>query len=138
MHDTAIFWPAIVQAFLIFALYLLLSKRRVAAVRARRATVKQFRENLSEPEDSLFVHNSLQNQFELPVLFFVVVLALHQTGGDNPVAVGLAWFFAISRLAHAYEHVTENRVIRRRTMFMAGVGAVIALWSWLGIHLVIG
>ena len=135
MTDTAIFWPMIAHVVLVVALYALLGMRRAAAIKAGQAKTSQFRENLNEPEDSLFARNSLANQFELPVLFHAVCLSLHVTGGDGPWAVALAWLFALSRYAHAAIHVTSNRIRHRQPAFTAGFVAVIALWATLAVHL---
>ena len=135
MYQVAIFWPMIAQVALVVALYALLGVRRAAAVKAGRARPSQFRDNLNEPEDSLFVRNSLANQFELPVLFFAVCLALHVTGGAGVWAVVLAWLFVASRYLHAFIHVTSNRIRHRQPAFTAGFVVLIALWVLLAIHL---
>ncbi|SIQ00162.1 hypothetical protein SAMN05880590_101706 [Rhizobium sp. RU35A] len=135
LPSEAMIWPMIAHVVLVFFLYILLSVRRVAAVRAGRATVSQFRENLQDPPDSLFVHNNLKNQFELPVLFHVVCMALYMTSGDNPVIIGLAWFFVLSRCVHTYIHVTSNRIRYRRLAFMAGAAALGCMWIWLALWL---
>ena len=135
MTGTAILWPMIAHAGLVVALYALLGLRRGAAVKAGKARVSQFRENLNEPEDSLFARNSLSNQFELPVLFHVVCLALFATDGAGAWAVAVAWLFAASRYVHAFVHVTSNRIRHRQPAFTAGFAALIALWGMLAVHL---
>ncbi len=138
MTQTAIFWPMIAHVALVVALYALLGMRRAAAVKAGRARISQFRENLNEPEDSLFVKNCLFNQFELPVLFHAVCLALHVTGGDGPWAVALAWLFALSRYAHAFIHVTSNRIRHRQPAFIVGFAVLVVLWAMLGVRILTG
>lgn len=135
MTQTAIFWPMIAHVALVVILYALLATRRSAAVKAGRAKVSQFRENLNEPQDSLFARNCLSNQFELPVLFHVACLALHVTGGDGAWAVALAWLFALSRYVHAAIHVTSNRIRHRQPAFIVGFLALIALWALLGLRI---
>lgn len=136
MMQTAIFWPMIAHVGLVVALYGLLAIRRGAAVKAGRAKVSQFRENLNEPTDSLFVKNCLSNQFELPVLFHVACVALFATGGAGTWAVALAWLFAASRYAHAAIHVTSNRIRHRQPAFVLGFVVLIALWVMLAFRLV--
>lgn len=136
MPNDAIFFPMIAQVVLVVILYALLGMRRAAAIKAGRAKVSQFRENLNEPEDSLFARNSLANQFELPVLFHAVCLALFVTGGAGTWAVMLAWLFVASRYVHAFIHVTSNRVRHRQPAFMVGFVVLIALWGMLAVHLV--
>lgn len=135
MMQTAILWPMIAQVALVVILYALLGMRRSAAVKAGSAKVSQFRENLNEPAESLFARNSLANQFELPVLFHVVCLALHVTGGAGTWAVVLAWLFVASRYVHAFIHVTSNRIRYRQPTFTAGFVVLIVLWAMLAAHL---
>ena len=79
--------------------------------------------------------NNLANQFELPVLFHAVCLALFVTGGAGPVAVWLAWAFVLSRYAHAFVHVTSNRIRFRQPMFTLGFLALGAMWGLLALTL---
>nr|WP_295465746.1 MAPEG family protein [Mesorhizobium sp.] len=135
MNQTAIFWPMLLQVALIYAVYVLMSYRRKAAIRAGSARTSDFRENRSEPPESLFVRNNLANQFELPILFFVVCLALYDTNGSNLLTVALAWVFVISRYAHAAIHVTTNRIRHRRPLFVVGFLALFAMWVWFALHI---
>ena len=86
MNQTAIFWPMMAHVLLVFIIYAMLGLRRKAAVTSGSAKVSQFRENQVEPPQSLFVRKALANQFELPVRFHVVCLALYATGGATLVA----------------------------------------------------
>lgn len=135
MSQTAIFWPMIVHVALVLALYLTLGVRRRAAVIAGNAKVSQFRENRDEPAESLFVRNSLANQFELPPLFHVACLALFVTDGAGAWAIALAWGFVLSRIVHAFIHVTTNRIRYRQPAFSLGFVFVILLWAVLAIHI---
>ena len=134
-QSTAIVWPMIAHALLVMILYGLLSLRRRAAVLGGKARVSQFRENLVEPEGSLFVRNSIDNQFELPVLFHVVCLVLLVTGQATLYPVLIAWAFVLSRYVHAYVHVTSNRIRYRRPLFIIGFLLHFLLWLWLAINL---
>ena len=135
MNPTAIFWPMIAHVALVVIIYALLGLRRKEAVTSGSAKVSQFRENQVEPQQSLFVRNSLANQFELPPLFHIVCLALYVTAGVGTVAVVLAWVFVLSRYVHAFIHVTSNRIRYRQPAFVVGFLAVIALWGMLAFHL---
>lgn len=135
MQMTAIFWPMIAHALLVFAIYGLFLVRRRQAVKAGDATMAQFRENRHEPPQSLFVKNNLANQFELPVLFHVVCLALFVTGAAGVAALVLAWVFALSRYVHAVIHVTSNDIRLRQPAFSVGFLAVLLMWGLLAVHL---
>jgi hypothetical protein len=131
----ATIWPMIAHVALVFALYVMLSSRRVGAVREGRARVEQFRENREEPVESLLVKNCIANQFELPVLFYAVSVLLYLVDADNLVTVAGGWLFVALRYAHAYVHVTSNRVRHRRRLFIAGLAVVALLWIWLAVWL---
>lgn len=81
------------------------------------------------PPRATQVANAFGNQFELPVLFYVLtVLAIVLRKADFLFVV-MAWLFVLTRLAHAFVHVTSNRVPLRGAIF--GLGAVILLLMWL-------
>lgn len=131
----ATIWPMIAHAALVFGLYILLSTRRVGAVRDGRAKAEQFRENRDEPAESLVVKNAIANQFELPVLFYAVSILLYLVDADNPVTVAGGWLFVALRYAHAYVHVTSNRLRYRRPLFIASLLVAMMLWLWLAVWL---
>lgn len=133
----AMLWPMIAHAALVFGLYYLLSKRRFDAVRSGSATAQQFKENREEPPESLLVHNNIRNQFELPVLFHAVCLALYVTTADNIGTVVLAWIFVAARYAHSFVHITSNRLRYRRPIWMVSFFTLMAMWLWLATWLVL-
>lgn len=137
ISDQSMIWPMFAHVVLVFVLYVLLSRRRFAAVKAGRATVAQFRQNLNEPEDSLFVHNNLKNQFELPIFFHVGCIAIYIVNADNIGTVALAWIFVLARYAHSFVHVTSNRIRYRRTAFIVGMASLLFMWIWLAIWMVL-
>ncbi|APO73700.1 MAPEG domain-containing protein [Rhizobium etli 8C-3] len=131
MTGTEIFWPIIAHVALVYGLYMLLSLRRRKAVEVGNVNLSDFRENRSEPPESLFVKNSIANQFELPVLFYVCCILLYITEADNIAALVLAWIFVALRYAHAFVHVTSNRMRFRSPLFAAGYVVLGAMWAWL-------
>lgn len=136
--STAIFWPVIVQIALIHLIYYLLFTRRQAAVKAGRVRLSQFRDNVTEPEETRFLRNNLTNQFELPVLFIAGCIALYVTGNAGPVAVILAWLFVASRLVHAYIHLSRHHHMRYRIpAFVSGYAINGLLWLWLAANIAI-
>jgi hypothetical protein len=136
-QSTAIFWPVIVQVILIYVVYYLLFSRRQDAVKAGRVRLSQFRDNVTEPEETRSLKNNLTNQYELPVLFVAACIANHATGNAGIVAVLLAWLFVALRIAHAVIHVGQNRLRYRVPVFIAGYAVNGLLWLWLAANLAI-
>ncbi|ATA98125.1 MAPEG family protein [Sinorhizobium meliloti] len=133
MTGFGIFWPMVAHVALVFALYALLSTRRASLIRTGKIDASLFRENRDEPGESLIVRNSIANQFELPVLFHLCCVLLYLTEADNLLSLGLAWLFVALRYAHAFIHVTSNRLRYRKPLFMAGFLVLVAMWTWLSV-----
>lgn len=134
MNQTLIFWPVIAQVLLTCVAYLVMSKRRIAAVKAGEARARDFRVP-KDPETSATAARNVVNQFELPVLFYVVCLAFHQVGAVDWIALALAWAFVAARIVHAYVHMTSNVVMLRRRLFIVGFAFVALLWAWFAVAL---
>ena len=87
---------------------------------------------LREPnwsQRSLQVGYSYANQFELPVLFYVLTILAWVTRHADLIFVVLAWVFVIFRYLQAYVHVTSNQVRLRGAFF--GVSALVLAIMWL-------
>jgi hypothetical protein len=68
------------------------------------------------------------NQFELPVLFYVLIILEIVTRHADLLFVFLAWVFVVMRVLQAWVHVTNNNVRVRGTFY--GVGAIILVIMW--------
>jgi hypothetical protein len=66
------------------------------------------------------INNNIRNQFELPVLFYVLTIVLWRLGETGTLALMVAWLFVASRIAHAYVHTGANYVPVRRRIFTFG------------------
>ena len=87
------------------------------------------------PLQARLLSNSFDNQFQLPVLFYVAVLLALWNGGAGWVEAVLAWLFVALRYVHAAIHVTVNRVDQRFAVFAAGLVVLALLWVWLVLRL---
>jgi hypothetical protein len=114
MQPTAIFWPMIAHFVLVVIVYCMLGLRRREAVRKGEAKVSQFRMRGDEPPTSATASANIMNQFELPMLFHVVCLALFVTAGVSFLSVTLAWVFVALRYVHAWLHLAGRLARHRR------------------------
>lgn len=69
------------------------------------------------------------NQFELPVLFYLLTILEIVTRHADFLFVVLAWIFVATRLGQAYVHTTSNLVLRRGAFY--GVGAIVLIVMWI-------
>jgi hypothetical protein len=130
MSFRTVLLPLFVQVLLTFGLLLWLAALRVSALRGGvvRGRDVALREP-NWPRQHLQVQFALQNQLELPVLFYLLTILAVITRSTDLVFVVLAWVFVLSRLAHAYVHVTDNNLGRRGQLF--GIGALTLLIMWI-------
>lgn len=135
MNQTAIFWPMLAHVLLVYIVYLVMLRRRYGAVKSGEAKVGQYRVRSTEPASSVTVANNLINQFELPVLFHVLCLALFVTNGVNYLTLALMWLFILTRYAHALVHLTSNNLMHRSRAFFVGAGILFIAWTWFALHL---
>jgi hypothetical protein len=82
------------------------------------------------PDQAKKVSNAYHNQYELPVLFYVLVAFAMFTRKADLVFVVLSWVFVISRLIHAYIHTTSNRVPRRFFVYAFGLTVLTIMWVY--------
>jgi hypothetical protein len=134
MQPTAIFWPMIAHFVLVVIVYCVLGLRRREAVRKGEATPSKFRLRDGEPPTSATASANVLNQFELPVLFHVVCLALFVTAGVSFITVVLAWLFVALRYVHAWLHLA-GRLGMRSLMFAIGFVVLMLMWLYFALHL---
>lgn len=134
MSRDLIFLPVLVQVLLTLLVFVALIRAKVRAVKA--GTVDMARRALHEdawPDDVLQVNNNIRNQFQLPVLFYVLSFSLWAMDAVGVPALAVAWLFVVSRLVHAWIHVGSNYVPNRRRAFTVGwflLLVMVALAAW--------
>jgi len=92
----------------------------------------------SWPERPKQISNAYHNQYELPVLFYVLVAFALITRKADLIFVVLSWVFVISRLVHAFIHTTSNRVPRRFFAYLVGLVVLTIMWVYFAIQILGG
>ncbi|WP_404292169.1 MAPEG family protein [Microvirga sp. RSM25] len=135
MSITAILLPVYVQVALTVILLLWMGSSRLGSLRTGEVKVKDVA--LGErnwPSRILQVQNAYHNQFELPVLFYVLVTLALFTRKADMLFVVMSWMFVTSRLVHAAIHTTSNKMALRFQAFVVGVLILAAMWVIFGIR----
>lgn len=141
MSQSAIFYPALVQAMLTIVVLLLMGPARSRSMREARqkltdSDVKLGRNTWSE--QALKISNNYKNQFEMPVLFFAAIAFALILKQADALMIGLAWAFSMSRIAHAVIHIGPNVVMWRGLAFIIGAAVLLAMWIALAWRVSIG
>lgn len=128
----------LVQVSLTLMLFILLAKRKAKAIKGGEVDRKKAAlHNDAWPDYVLQVSNNIQNQFQTPILFYVLSLSFIVISGVDGLVLAGAWIYALSRLVHAYIHITSNFVPNRLRAFTVGTLSLIYMTVLLGIKLAI-
>lgn len=128
--------PALLHVALVFSLVFMTGAGRVAAARRGEVRLSDVALDSSKwPAHLRKPANNYQNQFELPVLFYVLIAFLLATSLADAVQVVLAWVFLLSRFVHTYIHIGRNVVAERFYAFLASVATLLAMWVWFAVRL---
>jgi hypothetical protein len=122
--------PLFVQVLLTFVLLFWTAGLRWDALRRRKVHPRDIA--LREPNwppRATQIGNAFLNQLELPVLFYVLTILVLLTRTVDFNFVLLAWIFVALRIAHAYIHVTSNRVSVRGSVFILGAIVLAIMWG---------
>jgi hypothetical protein len=132
MEQTAIFGPFFAMLLLTFAVWVYMFARRIpfilsGAVPPDQMLVPGRFAQLSPPAVN-YPSENFKNLFELPVLFYALVLYLFATGQVDGTYVTSAWIFAGFRALHSAVACTVNIVSLRFFLYLI---ASLALWTML-------
>lgn len=138
MKQDLILLPLFVMFLLTFAIGVWMLKLRFKAVREDGLNPGYFQLNRGAklPDYLAKVTNHYENLFELPVLFYVVCLALYAGNKADVTYIGLAWLFVVIRYAHAYIHTTYNNLRHRRLVFLCGSLVLALMWVKLAVSVI--
>ncbi len=130
--------PVFVQVGLTFALLLWMIGARTGSVTSGETKLKDIAlRQPNWPPKIAQVGNCFSNQFEIPVLFYVLIAIALPLRRADLVIVMLSWVFVVTRFAHAGIFVTSNDVRTRSLAWFAGVLVVIAMWVYFALKILL-
>lgn len=126
------------QVLLTMAILVLMGRERVPRVMSGEIRMADIAvERTAYPLKARLLSNSFDNQFQLPVLFYVAALLALFSTAVSWVEIVLAWLFVALRYAHAIIHVTSNYLYHRFALYTAGLAVLALLWLWLVLRFVV-
>jgi hypothetical protein len=127
MHQAAIFQPFVATMILTMVVWAYMYGRRLPFIFSNRLDTKQMTPaelaRLSPPQVSNPSDN-LKNLFELPTVFYAVVLYLYATNQVDTAHLGAAWVFFLFRAMHSAVHCTFNFIPLRFVLYVVSAGAL--------------
>jgi hypothetical protein len=136
MSVQSVLLPVFVQVGLTFFLLLWMAgARRGALVRGETKLRDIALREQNWPAQATQIGNCFSNQFEIPVLFYVLIAIALPLRHADYVTVLLSWVFVVTRFAHAGIFVTSNDVRTRSLAWFAGVLVLFAMWLYFAIKI---
>ena len=138
MSIPMILLPVFVQIGLTFALLLGMAGARGRSlssgeVKARDVALRQ----PNWPARTAAIGDCYANQFEIPVLFYVLIALAMPLRHADLIIVMLSWVFVVTRFAHAGIFVTSNDVRTRSLAWFAGVLVLLAMWLYFALKILL-
>jgi hypothetical protein len=122
----SILWPMLAHIGWVFLLYAWLTIARQRAVKRGQVEYAAFAHG-EEPHEIDRIPRNLANQFELPVIFYAVVVLLIATGRVTAIDVIAAWVFVAGRVIHTLVQTLTDNVPLRGQVFLINFAGVVVL-----------
>ena len=138
MSVQAVLLPVFVLVFMTAALLFWMGFARVGSL--KQGAVRMGDIALGQPNwppRVIQIGNAYHNQFQLPVLFYVLVALALFTRKADLLFVVMSWLFVLARLGHAFVHVTTNRVPVRFYAFVAGAAVLLLMWIIFAVRILV-
>lgn len=138
MSVSAILLPVFIETALIFVLLFWMAGLRQGAVHRGELTFQDAALGSPWTGRAAQVTASFNNQFQLPALFFVVVILALVTRKADVAFVVLEWVFVVFRILHAAVHTGPNVVRVRGPIWGIAALALLIMWIWFAAHILAG
>ena len=125
----SLLYPVLAQVLLTLLINFRLGALRITALRSRVVRLRDVAlSGEAYPEDARKVANNLRNQYETPILFYVLCGAAIYVGATGLLMTLLAWAYVATRVVHSAIHITHNRVQQRFIPFLIGLIVLFLMW----------
>jgi hypothetical protein len=138
MSVQSVLLPVFVQIGLTFALLIGMVFARRSALVSRQTKIRDIA--LGQPNwpvRATQIGNCYRNQFELPVLLYVLIAVALPIRHADLVIVMLSWVFVVTRFVHAGIFVSSNDLGRRSSAWLAGALVLLAMWVYFALKILL-
>jgi len=123
-------YPMALHILFTWLLSIFLFHTRTNAVKTGKISVKYFQAYIGDaPERATVVGRHYDNQFQLPLFFYLGCITHISLGYANKYTLGIAWLFILARLLHSFIHLGSNYPLTRAKIFALGWLFVLLLWG---------
>jgi hypothetical protein len=130
MEQSDILQPVVALVLLTAVVWVRLYVERLGEMRERRIDPQSI--STSTSRNATLARTSgadnFKNLLEMPVLFYVLCLALLAAGEVSTGFVQVAWVYVALRTVHSLIHLTYNRVVHRFLAYAASSLVLFGAW----------
>jgi len=138
MSAQMVLLPVFVLIGLTFALLIAMASARRNALVSKQTKIRDIA--LGQPNwpvRATQIGNCYRNQFELPVLFYILIALAYPLRHADLVIVMLSWVFVVTRFVHAGVFVTSNDLNRRSLAWFAGALVLFIMWVYFALKILL-
>lgn len=136
-ESVRILYPVFAMFLLVSIVLMRMRAQRFGAVRRQEVDVNFYKAypDGGEPEALRVIGRHFSNLFEMPVLFYAVVLMIYVTHHVSTFLVACAWLYVALRYVHTVIHLGSNDVMARFSAYFASAFVLAILWATLLVQL---
>jgi hypothetical protein len=130
--------PLFVQVLLTFALLMGMVTSRGQALASGETKPRDI--GLRQPNwpvRATQIGNCFTNQFEVPVLFYVLIALAIPLRHADLIIVMLSWVFVVTRFVHAGIFISSNDLRQRSLAWLAGVIVLFVMWLYFALKILL-
>ena len=107
--------------FILAYMYYMFTCRR-KAVAKKEVRARHFKAYQGDTTEQLqIIQNHFNNQFQVPILFFIVCVLCMQQQNVTKLTIITAVLFVLTRMIHSFIHLGQNHPIKRALIYFVGV-----------------
>jgi hypothetical protein len=138
MSAQMVLLPVFVLVGLTFALLISMASARRNALVSKQTKIRDIA--LGQPNwpvRATQIGNCYRNQFELPVLFYILIALAYPLRHADLVIVILSWVFVVTRFVHAGIFVSSNDLGKRSSAWLAGAFVLFIMWVYFALRILL-
>jgi hypothetical protein len=131
MNETAIFYPVAAMVLLVIVVEFFMIRERMSEMKTRKIGFEKVASStqMSQVLENTRAADNYKNLFEMPVLFYVLCLALFMTQSVSQGFIWAAWAYVALRVLHSGIHIGYNNVMQRFSVFALSMWVVGSMWA---------
>jgi hypothetical protein len=137
MTNQPLIVPLLAQVALSFFIWTWMLATRLQSMMKNKVRLQDLAsdEGMAKIRDSINPAENFENLFEVPVLFYALVVTIMFTYNSDFIYLMGAWVFVVTRAAHSIVHCTSNHVPTRFLFYFVGSMVVWSLWLRLALQI---